>query len=284
MKLANEIAILGEVLQIDESDFAKKLGVSLETINNWKFERTGIELANLEKVYSFAYENKISLNSIYEQLLKEEHEKDNNIILFHGAKKSFSMPIDFFANSKTNNDFGIGFYLGETFEQAANYISVINQNFVYCFKLNLDGLKTYKFSVNNEWMITIAYFRGWLKDYKDSPLIQDLINKVSDYDVIIAPIADNRMFDIIAEFVGNEITDEQCQHALAATNLGYQYVLKTSKTLSNIELLKEMFVCQKEKDDCLKSRASLTNSGSQKVKVARIQYKNQGRYIEEILK
>lgn len=284
MNLTNEITIIGEVLQLDESDFAKKLGVSLETVNNWKFGRTSIELANLEKIYSFAYENKISLNGIYELLLKEENEKDNNIILFHGAKRSFSMPIDFFANSKPTNDFGIGFYLCETFEQAANYISVINRNFVYCFKLNLDGLKTYKFSVDNERMIAIAYFRGWLNDYKDSPLIQNLINKLLDYDVIIAPIADNRMFDIIAEFVENEITDEQCQHALAATNLGYQYVLKTSQSLSNIELLKEMFVCQKEKDDCLKNRASLTNSGSQKVKVARIQYKNQGRYIEEILK
>lgn len=60
------------------------------------------------------------------------------------------MPIDFVANSKTTNDFGIGFYLGETFEQAANYISVLNQNTVYCFNLNLNDLKFYKFNVNTE--------------------------------------------------------------------------------------------------------------------------------------
>ena len=284
MNLTNEIAIISEVLQLNESDLSKKLGVSLETINNWKFRRKGIGPLNLEKVYSYAYDNGICLNKIYEQLLKEENENNQNIVLFHGAKKSFTMPIDFATNSKATNDFGIGFYLGETFEQAANYISVLNQNIVYCFCLNLSGLKAYKFNVNTEWMIAIAYYRGWLGDYKDSSLIQKLISKLSGYHVIIAPIADNRMFDIIAEFVGNEITDEQCRHALAATNLGFQYVLKTNKALNNIKFLKEMFVCQKEKDHCLDNRVSLTNNGSQKVKIARIQYKNKGRYIEELLK
>ncbi len=284
MNLTNEITIISEVLQINESDLSEKLGVSLETINNWKFGRKGIGNANLEKVYSFAYDNGIVLNNIYEQLLKEEYENSENIVLFHWAKRSFSMPIDFATNSKSTNDFGVGFYLGETFEQGANYISVLNQSIVYCFNLNLNNLKIYKFNVNTEWMITIAYFRGWLDDYKDSSLIQKLISKISNYDVIVAPIADNRMFDIIAEFVENEITDEQCRHALAATNLGFQYVLKTNKALKNIKLLKEMFVCQKEKASCLDNRVTLTNNGSQKVKIARIQYKNKGRYIEEILK
>ncbi len=126
MNLTNEIVIISEVLQLNESDLSNKLGVSLETINNWKFGRKGIGLQNLEKVYSYAYDNGICLNKIYEQLLKEEYENNQNIVLFHGAKKSFTMPIDFATNSKATNDFGIGVYLGETFEQAANYISVLN--------------------------------------------------------------------------------------------------------------------------------------------------------------
>ena len=282
MNLTNEITIISEVLQLNESDLSKKFSVSLETLNNWKFGRKGIGPANLEKVYSFAYENGICL--IYEQLLKEEYENDQNVILFHGAKKTFSMPIDFAVNSKPTNEFDVGFYLGETFEQAANYISIINQNLVYCLCLNQKDLRTYQFNVNTEWMMAIAYFRGWLGDYKDCPLVKKLIDKLSSYDVIIAPIADNRMFDIIAEFVQNEITDKQCRHALAATNLGFQYVLKTNKTLENIKLLKEMFVCQKEKAHCLDNRVTQTNNGSQKVKIAHIQYKNKGRYIEEILR
>lgn len=284
MKLQSEIPIICDTLMLTEADLAKKLGVSLETINAWKEVKEEIEPANLEKLYSFAYENGIDLNNIYEQLFKEEYEKNQEIVLFHGAKRPFSMPIDFAGNSKKTNDFGIGFYLGQTFEQAANYIAVQKQHFVYCFVLNLDGLKTYKFNVDTDWMMTIAYFRGWLQDYQSHPLIREIAKRVSAYDIIIAPIADNRMFDLIAEFVGNEITDEQCRHALAATNLGFQYVLKTGKCLKNVKLVQEMFVSEKERAKCVASRAELTMNGSHKVKAARIEYKGKGRYIQEILK
>ena len=284
MNLTNDISIICGVLQLSEAELAKKLGVSIETIDNWKKGINEPSAANLEKFYSFVYSSKIKLNNVYEQLFKEEKETDENVVLFHGAKKDFSLPIDFLSNSKATNDFGVGFYLGETFEQAANYISVLNRNFVYCFCLNTKKLKIYKFGVDTEWMIAIAYHRGWLENYKNSPLVEKIVGKLPSYDIIIAPIADNRMFDIIAEFVEGEITDEQCKHALSATNLGFQYVLKTSKALEGIELLREMYVCEKEKSMCLENRRLLAENGSQKVKIARIKYKNQGHYIEEILK
>lgn len=284
MNLTNDISIICGVLQLSEAELAKKLGVSIETIDNWKKGINEPSAANLEKFYSFVYSRKINLNNVYEQLFKEEKETDGHVVLFHGAKKGFSLPIDFLSNSKATNDFGVGFYLGETFEQAANYISVLNRNFVYCFCLNTKNLKIYKFGVDTEWMIAIAYHRGWLVNYKNSPLVEKIVGKLPSYDIIIAPIADNRMFDIIAEFVEGEITDEQCKHALSATNLGFQYVLKTSKALEGIELLREMYVCEKEKSMCLENRRLLAENGSQKVKIARIKYKNQGHYIEEILK
>lgn len=284
MNLTNDISIICGVLQLSEAELAKKLGVSIETIDNWKKGINEPSAANLEKFYSFVYSSKINLNDVYEQLFKEEKETDEKVVLFHGAKKDFSLPIDFLSNSKATNDFGVGFYLGETFEQAANYISVLNRNLVYCFCLNTKKLKIYKFGVDTEWMIAIAYHRGWLENYKNSPLVEKIVGKLPSYDIIIAPIADNRMFDIIAEFVEGEITDEQCKHALSATNLGFQYVLKTSKALEGIELLREMYVCEKEKSMCLENRWLLAENGSQKVKIARIKYKNQGHYIEEILK
>ena len=283
MNIKNEIKVLCDTLRITETELGKELGVTFETINHWKNGRKNIDNSNLEKLHSFAYSKVIKFNAIYEQLLKEDC-NGNNVILFHGAKKAFSMPVDFINNSKINNDFGIGFYLGETFEQAANYISFIDMNKVYCFNLNLSDLKVYKFNVDTEWMISIAYFRGWLEDYKNSPFVKNIISKINECDVIIAPIADNRMFDIITEYVEGTITDEQCRHALAATNLGFQYVLKTNKAVKNLELIREMYVCKKEKEKCIESRISLTDNGLQKVKMARIEYKGKGKYIEEILK
>lgn len=284
MNVSKEIKLLCEVLNLTETELGNKLGVSFETINNWKHNRKNIDISNLEKLYTFAFNNGIKINRIYEQLLKENNVYDGNVVLFHGAKRDFSMPIDIENNSKINNDFGKGFYLGENYEQAANYISTIDKSKVYAFKLNINDLNIYKFNVDNDWMLAIAFFRGWLKDYESHSVIKKILKSIQNVDIIIAPIADNRMFDIINEFVENEITDEQCRHALAATNLGYQYVLKTKKAIDSITFLQEMFVCSKEKEYCTKNRISLTNNGIQKVKMARIEYKNKGKYIEELLK
>ena len=283
MNVRNEIIVLCDALKITETELAKKIGVTYETINHWKNERKTIDISNIEKLYSFAYSNKVRFNNIYEQLLKEDCQK-NEVVLFHGAKKPFSMPIDFIKYSKSTNDFGTGFYLGETFEQAANYISFIDRDKVYSFKLNLENLKTYKFNVDTKWMIAIAYYKGWLNDYKNCSFVKNIIDEINDCDIIIAPIADNRMFDIITEYVEGTITDEQCKHALAATNLGFQYVLKTDKAVKQIKLIKEMFVCKKEKEKCIENRVFLIDNGLQKVRMARIEYKGKGKYIEEILK
>ena len=284
MDVSKEIFVLCETLNLTEKELGSELGVTYESVNNWKHNRKTIDEINIERLYSYAYKQDIKFNLIYEQLLVEEHQDKDVIVLFHGAKKVLSLPLNIIANSKARNDFGLGFYLGTSFEQAANYISFLNVNKVYAFKLNLKNLKIVKFEVNTDWMLAIAYYRGWIEEYKDSPKVLNIIKEVEAADVIIAPIADNRMFDIINEFVENTITDEQCKHALAATNLGYQYVLKSNKALNQIDLLQEMFVCKEEKKHCTDARISLTNNGLQKVKVARIEYKNKGKYIEELLK
>lgn len=67
-----------------------------------------------------------------------------------------------------------------------------------------------KYEVNQNWMLTIAYYRGTLDEYKDHPIVKNLVEQSGNCDYIIAPIADNRMFQIINSFIGGEITDEQC--------------------------------------------------------------------------
>lgn len=284
MDVSKEIITLCKVLNLSETELANDLGVTFETINRWKNNKNIIDLTNLEKLYSYSYSKGIRFNNIYEQFYKEDYSNNDNLILFHGAKKEFRLPLDFNKNSKTTNDFGVGFYLEETFEQAANYISFLEASFVYCFKLDLKELKIYKFEVNTEWMIAIAYFRGWIRDYKECDVVKNILEKLNDCDVIIAPVADNRMFDIIADFVEGNITDEVCKHSLAATNLGFQYVLKTEKAILKTTTIKEMFVCKKEKDECVKKRVSLTESGLEKVKIAKIEYKGKGKYFQEIVK
>lgn len=283
MYIINEVRMIRELLNLSQEDLAKELGVSYQTVNRWEGSKNEIEQYNIEKVYEYAYSKGVFINKIIELFLKDENNFDDNVLLFHGAKKIFTLPVDL-AHSKETNDFGNGFYLGETFEQASTYICNSSSSNVYAFSIDCKDLKIVKFSVSKEWMIAIAYFRGWLSDYKNSKIINSIISKVNDADIVIAPIADNRMFDILSEFVDGTITDLQCQHALAATNLGNQYVIKSEKAVSRLKYINTLYVSKSEKEEYSNKRLDLHNITSGKVRMARIEYKGKGNYIEEILK
>ena len=282
MQIINEIKMIRELLNLSQKDLAKELDVSFQTINRWENSKNEIEQYNIEKIYEYAYSKGVFVNKIMELFLKDEINIEENVLLFHGAKKSFKLPVDL-SHSKPQNDFGQGFYLGETFEQASTYICNSNSSNVYAFSLDCKDLKVVKFSVSKEWMIAIAYFRGWLNEYEGSKLIDDIVNKVKKADVVIAPIADNRMFDILSEFVDGSITDLQCQHALAATNLGNQFVIKSEKAISKLKYINALYVSKSEKAEYYNRRLDLHNITAGKVRMARIEFKAKGNYIEEIL-
>ena len=132
-------------------------------------------------------------------------------------------------------------------------------------------------------MMTIAYYRGALDEYKNHPAIRKLIEQSRDCDYIIAPIADNRMFQIINSFIDGEITDEQCKHCLAATNLGMQYILISEKAASQAKLIERCYISENEREYYKNVRFEESKLGANKVKLARKQYRGKGQYIDEIL-
>ena len=100
---------------------------------------------------------------------------------------------------------------------------------------------------------------------------------------MVAPIADNRMFQIIDSFIEGEITDVQCRHCLSATNLGNQYVFLTQRAADRIEILRKCYLASIEKEAYISVRSEDAKVSNDKVKIARKQYRGQGQYIEEIL-
>ena len=283
MYVNKELKVIRELLSLTQKELALNIGVSLDTISRWENEKTDIEDKNIDAIYNFALEKGISINKIYEQIIYETCEKNNFKLLFHGARNIIELPLDL-KYSKDNNDFGKGFYLGENFEQASTYIANTSSRYVYSFSLNEHDLKVEKFNVDTEWMLAIAYYRGWLHNYNQNETIMKIIYKVENADIIIAPIADNRMFDLISEFVDGTITNEQCEHALAATNLGNQYVIKSKIALEKLEFVKLFFLSSKEKEMYKNRRLENNNINLNKVKVARIEYRGKGQYIDELLK
>ena len=232
-------------------------------------------------VYVYAFENNIKLNRLKE-MLWSENLKSSHRLLFHGAKGSIEEPLSPY-KSRKNNDFGQGFYTGESYEQAISFVSGFERSCVYFLDFDDADLTAKKYEVNQEWMMTIAYYRGVLDEYKDHPMVKKLVEQSRECDYIIAPIADNRMFQIINSFIFGEITDEQCRHCLAATNLGSQYVFLNEKAVNQLQLVERCYISENEKEYYKSKRSSDTKLGEDKVKLARIQYRGKGKYIDEIL-
>lgn len=277
----DDIEVIMELLHLSIEDFAQKIGVAASSVHRWKTQEAQISPKNLAAIYNFAFKNRIHLNIIKAQLFKDTC-PPGHVILFHGSKTGIegSLSVE---KSKKANDFGPGFYCGQSLEQSAMFVSNYPESTLYIVDFDQQGLHGVESSVESDWMLMIAYFRGKLDAYANHPTIQRILARLENADYIIAPIADNRMFEIIDSFIDGEITDVQCRYCLAATDLGKQYVFVTQKALNQVQIIRKCYLAPAEKQAYLKSKAEELHDSSNKSKIARKQYRNQGQYIEEIL-
>lgn len=282
INIHEDIILIRELNNITREDLAKKLDVEPITLLRAENKEHSLSKKLIEKIYNYAFENKIYLNKIKEMLNKEEL-INNNVLLFHGSKQEISSKIDLKYGRK-NNDFGQGFYCGESYSQSASFVYNYPDSSIYMFSFKPDNLSFYKFNVDQEWMLIIAYYRGKLDKYKYSPLLISILDKIKDKDYLIAPITDNKMFSIIDSFIEGEITDEQCKHCLAATNLGNQYVMLSNKCLNNLVMLEKLYLSQLERKYFENLKNEENKISDDKVKIAKIEYRGKGQYIDELLK
>lgn len=278
---SEDLKSIREILDLSQSELADQIGVEQVTISRNELGKTQASSKVLESVYSYAFDKKVKINKLKEMFWRENLGL-NEKLLFHGAKSEIDGTIDVH-HGRYNNDFGQGFYTGESYEQAISFVSGFGNSSVYYLSFNDKNLKCKRYEVNQEWMMTIAYYRGTLDEYMNYPKIKNLVASSRDCDYIIAPIADNRMFQIINSFIAGELTDEQCKHCLAATNLGMQYIFISEKAVSQARLVERCYISNNEREYYKNVRTEESKLGNDKVKLAKRQYRGQGRYIDEIL-
>ncbi len=277
---SKDLKSIREILGMSQSELAEQIGVEQVTISRNESEKTDPSPKLLESVYSYAFDKNVKINKLKEMLFRDDLGIDKKL-LFHGAKSVIDGDIDVH-HGRNNNDFGQGFYTGESYEQAISFVSGFDNSSIYYLSFDDKKLKCKRYEVNQEWMMTIAYYRGTLDEYKNHSKIQALVKASRDCDYIIAPIADNRMFQIINSFIAGELTDEQCKHCLAATNLGMQYIFISDKAASQIEIVERCYISGNEREYYKKIRHEESKLGDDKVKLAKRQYRGHGRYIDEV--
>ena len=145
--------------------------------------------------------------------------------VYHGT----SMKIEHadLSKSRTDVDFGIGFYLtqnkGMAKKWAANKAtSVINE-----YELNLEGLNVVKLNLDEQWLNFVSYNRGF----------GNIEFNTDGIDVIIGPTADDKLFGTLEQYFDGAISAEQAIRYLNVAGFSNQIVLKTEKAINNLSYL-----------------------------------------------
>lgn len=280
--ISSDCIIIRRLLHLSQTELASYLGVTMATVN--RLEQGEISQSDklIESLYSFAYDNPIR-NLRLNALKKDFHKESHPHILFHGSRNGIEGEITPF-HSERRIDFGNGFYCGESYEQASSFIAPNPKGSVYVYECHEENLKVARYKVDEEWMLAILYFRGRLDKYEDHPKVRAIEKKASSSDVIIAPIANNLMYDVMRSFGNGDLTDLQAVHALSASSLGYQHVYKSEVACASLKLLEHLYVPMNEKKDILKKRDEEREIAITKVAYSKERYRREGRYIEEIFR
>lgn len=273
-KIKDDIGFIIETEKINKIELSKKTGISRVTLDGISKNKTTTDSV-CEKFYSYVYESNYRINTVKEELIKEKYGE----VLFHGSKNGLSQVS--VNGSRNNCDFGNGFYMGETYNQALSFICENEKSSVYSFRYSLKDLNICRFDCSMEWMLAICYHRGTLGIYSDNEKVRKIIEKINKADVIIAPIADNKMFYVMAQFTDGEINADVALHSLSASRLGFQYIFRTDKALDKLIPIEKYYLCRPEREECKKILIERGFEIDTKLRLAKREFKT-GLYIEEM--
>lgn len=273
--IKEDIGFILESEKINNIELSERTNVSRTTLIG--IEKNGKARDDVcEKIYAYAYENKYRINAVKEELIKEKYRD----VLFHGSKYGLSEVT--VSGSRDNCDFGKGFYLGETYNQALSFVCEKEKSCIYSFRYSLTDLKIKRFECDLEWMLAICYYRGTLRGFHSNSMVRKIIDDIEAADVVIAPIADNKMFYVMAQFTEGEINADVALHSLSASKLGLQFIFKTEKALHNLVPIERYYLSNPEREDCRRALNERSYEIDTKLKLAKREFKT-GLYIEEIL-
>lgn len=265
---------------LNQEEFAKELGTSVQSINRWENDKTSPNKMAQSEIFEFYKKHNLKLSNI---LLKDNdfNLNEGELILYHGSRNGITSDIR--PISRERCDFGKGFYLGCDMLQPLTLISNETNPKFYKIKLNTTNLKIYSVGTDLEWAMIIAYYRGYLDDYKGTKIYNKYSTLTKGYDIIKGPIADDRMYKVMNSFFNKEITDIQLLNSLSALNLGIQYTCKTEEACNKLSILEEKTLSFLELSILKDFSINRRDEGIRLTEEILVKYRRIGKYFDEII-
>ena len=240
--MQNLIKQIREYLNISQTELAGLLNVTFATVNRWENGRAIPNKLAQTTLYDICKENEVPVYDITLNKIAKAAESvsptKGRILLYHGSKSGIEGRIE--PKSRSQCDFGKGFYMGTDPSQALTLICDYDKSKFYVVSVDTTFLNMIEVSADIEWAMLVAYHRGRMEIIKGTPLYEKYRNLSKDKDIIIGSIANDRMFYVIDNFFIGNITDAALVGSLSALQLGKQYVAVTQKGCDAIQIEAEV--------------------------------------------
>ena len=274
-----------ENLNMSQTELAEQLNVTFVTVNRWENGHAVPNKIAQTKLYEICKENDVPVYDITLNRITAATEtvpiSEGRVLLYHGSKSGIKGKIE--PKSRSQCDFGKGFYMGTDPSQALTLICDYDKSKFYIVSVDTTDLKTIEVPADIEWAMLVAYHRGRMETIKGTPLYEKYRKMSKDKDIIFGSIANDRMFYVIDNFFIGNITDAALVGSLSALQLGKQYVAITQKGCDAIRIeaeiemshLERLFIQEVAEANRAKG-VSLANSICKN-------YRREGLFFDEIL-
>ena len=219
-------------------EFAEHLNVTFATVNRWENGRAVPNRLAQTRIFEICKYDGVPVYDYTIGRIKKISEEiklpSGHVLLYHGSKSGIEGKIE--PKSRSQCDFGSGFYMGTEVAQAMTLICDYEESELYLLSLDLSDLKTIEIPTNIDWAMLVAYNRGRMETIRGTNLYEKYNLMTANKDIVIGCIADDRMFYVIDNFFSGVITDSALVESLSALQLGKQYVAISQKGCDAIKI------------------------------------------------
>lgn len=160
-------------------------------------------------------------------------QRSDNMIVYHGSDTIVDRPL--ILKAKRPLDFGGGFYVTSNKEQAVSWaIKVSYRNASKSRSVNI-----YDFDYESaKKALTILHFDKADERWLDFICANRQMRCSADYDIVIGPVADDRVYRVVVEYENGDIDKETALKNLKAEQLCDQILFHTEKSLAYLKYIK----------------------------------------------
>ena len=144
--------------------------VFLDSVDRQEENKIEHNIKKSSKLLGVCNKHNIVFSQIESAIAATISEEQNCRVLFHGSKSGIKEDIT--PKSRVICDFGKGFYMSTDLYQPLSLICDSDEAKLYVLSMDTSGLLEESFATDLDWMLFVAFNRGYTNDFKDSKFFE----------------------------------------------------------------------------------------------------------------